>query len=467
MRRLIQNDNRARNPQTQTSSSTGLSAGSRINCTLGVIARLLIWITAQWRNTGEEMKPGTTRNALGLIAVVAFLLPGAAIGQAVDPHNLLIRNVYLVGDDASTRVNILIEDNKLAVVSKDEVEPPERVTVVDGQDGYVLGRLGIGTTPSLIVLNLNPLENFEVLLDTEDFAVFALNNGELRVNLLSQVEEDVLAEEAETIGRGWQAYTPPPMAVPLSYTDTTKWNRWESSWVSGIFLAGVVLDRIRWGSQDAASEAHHGDLGVYDGGEIRGFRLGAVGTINFRRPWVYTVFGATNAFDKGFEVENQEDFTFFDYRLDIPLFRNANLSIGNQKEPISMERVMSMANISMQERTAVADAMLPSRSFGIVMSGTMADERMTWAAGGFNNWINDDGNRSPDLAALDVFRRKQPVAPRPGPAVFGREERIAFRHRTRVQQVTDFRRYRSSGRRRCDAGQPGGIVAQGTGVGWC
>ena len=81
----------------------------------------------------------------------------------------------------------------------------------------------------------------------------------------------------------------PPMAVPLSYQDTTKWNRWESSWVSGIFLAGVVLDRIRWGSQDAASEAHHGDLDVYDGGEIRGFRLGAVGTINFRRPWVYTV----------------------------------------------------------------------------------------------------------------------------------------------------------------------------------
>ena len=151
------------------------------------------------------MKPGTIKNALGLIAVVAFLLPGAAIGQSVDPHNLLIRNVYLVGDDASTRVNILIEDNKLAVVSKDEVEPPEGVSVVDGQEGYVLGRLGIGTIPSLIILNLNPLENFEVLLDTVDFAVFALNNGELRVNLLLQVDEEVLAEEAETTGRGWQA----------------------------------------------------------------------------------------------------------------------------------------------------------------------------------------------------------------------------------------------------------------------
>jgi len=340
------------------------------------------------------------KHPVGLVFVFALFLAGAAFAQAVDPQNLLIRNVYLVGDDASTLVNILIEDNKLAVVSNDDVIAEEGVSIVDGREGYVLGKLGIGTTPSLIILNLNPLENFEVLLDTEDFSVFALNNGELRINLLSKVDEEEPYESAETTGRGWQAYTPPPMAVPLSYTDTTKWNRWESRWFSGIFLAGVVLDRIRWGSQDAASEARHGDLGAYDGGEIRGFRLGAVGTINFKRPWVYTIFGATNAFDKGFEVEDQEDFTFFDYRVDIPLFKNANLSVGNQKEPISMERLMPMTNISMQERSAVADAMLPSRSFGIVMSGALADQRMTWAAGAFNNWINQTGGIEDNTTAV-------------------------------------------------------------------
>ena len=326
-----------------------------------------------------------------LVSAFLVLLAVPAIGQTLDPQNLLIRNVYLVGDEVDTLVNILVEDNKLTVVSNDAVEPPEGVSVVDGQEGYVLGKLGIGTTPSLVILNLNPLENFEVLLDTEDFSVFALHNGELKINLLLQVDEEELAEDAESTARGWQAYTPPPMAVPLSYLDTTKWNRWESGWVSGIFLAGVVLDRIAWGSQDAASEAHHGDLSEYDGGEIRGFRMGAVGTINFKRPWVYTVFGATNSFDKGFEVENQDNFTFFDYRVDIPLFKNANLSVGNQKEPISMERLMPMINISMQERTAVADAMLPSRSFGIVMSGTLAERRMTWAAGAFNIWVNQTG----------------------------------------------------------------------------
>jgi len=339
----------------------------------------------------ERARNRTAKCPVGRLIVIAIFISGAAFGQTIDPHNLLIRNVYLVGDEDSTLVNILIEDNELTVVSNDDVDPEEGVSVVDGQEGYVLGKLGIGTTPSLIILNLNPLDNFEVLLDTEDFAVFALNNGELKINLLSEVDEQELAQEAETSNRGWQAYTPPPMAVPLSYLDTTKWNRWETGWISGMFLAGVVLDRIRWGSQDAASEAHHGDLGAYDGGEIRGFRLGAVGTMNFERPWVYTVFGATNAFDKGFEVEKQEDFTFFDYRVDIPLFKNASLSVGNQKEPISMERIMSMVNISMQERTAVADAMLPSRSFGVVMSGTLADQRMSWAAGAFNNWINQSG----------------------------------------------------------------------------
>ncbi|MCO4810891.1 MAG: hypothetical protein KC572_04770 [Gammaproteobacteria bacterium] len=48
------------------------------------------------------------------------------------------------------------------------------------------------------------------------------------------------------------------------------------------------------------------------------------------------------------------------------MFRNANLSVGNQKEPISMERLMSMAHLPMRERSSVSDAFLPSRNFGAV-----------------------------------------------------------------------------------------------------
>jgi phosphate-selective porin OprO/OprP len=319
-------------------------------------------------------------HSLGPFFAIA-LLSGIAHAQVVDPQNVLIRNVHLVVTDETVEdvlVNILIRDNKLEVVSKDEIPIAEAAMAIDGREGYVLGNLAIGETPSFIILNQSPRDNFEVLLDTSFFTVFAVHNGRLVQNNLFEVDEEEIKEEQEQAANlGWRAYTPPPMALHLTYQDTTKWNRWESKYVSGIFLAGMVLDRMHWSSQDAESEGHVGNLSIFDGGEIRGLRLGAVGTLNLKRPWVYTLFGATNAFDKGFELEQQEDFTMFDYRLDIPVFKSANLSIGNQKEPISMERIMSMVQISMQERTSVSDAFLPSRHFGVVVSGAAADQRMT------------------------------------------------------------------------------------------
>jgi phosphate-selective porin OprO/OprP len=178
------------------------------------------------------------------------------------------------------------------------------------------------------------------------------------------------------------------MMLPLSYADGDKWNQWQSKYVNGIFLAAVVLDRQRWLTQDDGSRQQVGDLNEFDGGEIRGLRFGAVGTLNFDTPWVYTIFAATNAFDKGFDTELEDDLAIFDYRLDIPLSKGINLSVGKQKEPISLERLTSMINLPMQERSAVSDAMLPARNVGVVISGNGLSQRMTWAGGLFNDWFD-------------------------------------------------------------------------------
>ena len=328
----------------------------------------------------------------GLVCSLLILAPGLVHAQFVDPQNVLLQNVQIV-DPAKAgepvRVNILVQDNELKIVSEDVIQVDDQVIVVDARSGFLLGKLEIGKPPSFIILDENPGDDIEVLLDTKAHTIFAVHDGRLLRNSL-YAGDDV--EEAKSpVTGGWRAYTPPPMALPSNYLDTTKWNRWDSKWVSGLFVAGIVLDRMHWGGQDSDSQAHNGNLSIYDGGEIRGFRLGAVGTINFEKPWVYTIFGATNAFDKGFEIEQQEDFTMFDYRLDIPIFKNVNVSVGNQKEPISLERIMPMTNISMQERTSVSDAFLPSRSFGVVASGMGEQQRMTWAGGIFNNWVNQSG----------------------------------------------------------------------------
>ena len=64
----------------------------------------------------------------------------------------------------------------------------------------------------------------------------------------------------------------------------------------------------------------------------------------------------THAFDKGFDVDTDDEFSFADYRLDIPLPSDLTLSVGKQKEPISMERLMGLAYLPMQERAAFLDA---------------------------------------------------------------------------------------------------------------
>jgi phosphate-selective porin OprO/OprP len=340
--------------------------------------------------------------AIVLTFLILALSPGVAHAQIVDPQNVLLQNVNLVdpakGGDA-VLVNVLVQDNILKIISEDPIPADESIVVVDARNGFLMGNLETGKPPSFIILDENPSVNIEVLLDTKTHTIFAVHQGRLLRNKLfaSATGGDPISTTK------WTAYTAPPMALPLSYRDTSKWNRWETKAVSGIFLAGIVLDRQHTLSQDAGSEQQFGDLGNFDGGEIRGYRLGAVGTINFKKPWVYTVFGATNAFDKGFEIQQQDSFTFFDYRLDIPLFEKVSLSIGNQKEPFSIERIMSMIHLPMQERSAGSDAFLPSRSFGVSVSGTAMEQRMTWAGGVFNNWVNSPGSISDN--ATDTMGR--------------------------------------------------------------
>jgi len=332
---------------------------------------------------------------LGSVCSVLMLAPESIQAQFVDPQNVLLQNVQIV-DPAKVgepvRINILVQDNELKIISEDVIQVSDRVIVVDARSGFLLGKLEIGKPPSFIILDKNPADDIEVLLDTKAHTIFAVHDGRLLRNSLYASDE---VEEAKSpVAGAWRAYTPPPMALPLTYRDTSKWNRWESKAVSGIFLAAVILDYHQMLSQDDASEQQFGDLGIYDGGEIRGLRFGAVGTINFKKPWVYTVFAETNAFDKGYEITDQDSVTFFDYRLDIPVFDKVNLSIGNQKEPFSMERVMSMIHLPMQERSAGADAFLPSRNFGVSVSSTALNERVTWAGGVFNDWINESGSFS-------------------------------------------------------------------------
>lgn len=324
--------------------------------------------------------------------------------QTPTPERVLIRNVVLVDDDGEIEdvvVSILIKDGRLDTVTEEEIPIDQADLAVTAQGGVLMGTLDLGQPASFLILDGDPRENMEILLDTATYAHFAIIDGVIIKNTLPRAAPAFPDEEQRR--SGWLAYTPPPVSLITSYQDSTKWNRWDTKYISGIFTAAVVLDRQRWVDQDEANEEQVGDLADFERGEIRGLRFGAVGTLNFARPWIYTVFAATHAFDQGFDTTKADDFTLIDYRVDIPLGNQGTLSIGKQKEPISMERIMGMVFLPMQERTSVSDALMPSRNVGIVYNNTLVNQRVSYAGGVFNDWF-DAGEKLDESATQFVGR---------------------------------------------------------------
>jgi phosphate-selective porin OprO/OprP len=322
-----------------------------------------------------------------LLALAIF--PGAAAAE--DRDRVLIHNVQLIGrQDTSKDVqaNLVIVGGRLSMVTGDDpVVLPDDVAV-DAEGGFLLGDIVLGDRPSFIILDGDPREQFDVLMHTGKHTRFAMEKGEIVKNELPAVA--VPASDEKQPFHLWSSYKPPPMAVPIRYYDSRKWNKFTTKPVSGLFLGALVLDRLNWLSQDDNSQEQLGDLSESEGGKIRGLRFGFVGTFNFKRPWTYTVFAATNEFDRGYDSETTDSLSFLDYRVDIPLRSNLTLSVGKQKEPISAERLTPLQFWPLQERSAVGDALLPARNLGVIVSGSVPSRWVTWSVGAFNNWIDSD-----------------------------------------------------------------------------
>jgi phosphate-selective porin OprO/OprP len=338
--------------------------------------------------TGLGVVRGWKGAVLTLLLCAAVAVP--TVAQATDAERIVVTNVQLNGRHTpleDVRVNLLIVGGQLVVVSKDDLVIQPSDVAVDARSGFLLGKLALRARPTFLILDRDPREDFNVLLNTAPHVRFAIRDGMIVKNELPETPPS--PSDATPKPRLWGAYQPPPLAVPLQYFDSRKWNKLDTIFISGLFTGGLILDQQYWLSQNGDSEAQVGDLSGLEGGEIRAFRFGVVGSLNFKRPWGYTVFVATHTFDKGFDVDEDDDFTFVDYRLDIPLPAGLNLSVGKQKEPISMERLTALSFFTWQERSAAADALLPARNFGATLSGTAGDWS-TLAVGAFNNWIDSD-----------------------------------------------------------------------------
>jgi phosphate-selective porin OprO/OprP len=343
-----------------------------------------------------------SRTGIGF-SIAALATAFLAASSWAAPESLLIKNVHLVGqggEEDDVLIEILIKQGRLVLVAKEPIPTHQESRVVDAREGFVVGALDLDKPANFIIVDEDPRGNIELLMDTRVHTRFAIVDGEVVSNTYGQeVPTETTEEEPEVAGT---KYVPPVNVLPISYLSGTKWNHHDGERFSFAFLAAVMLDRTHW-SQNDVSRQQVGDLSGFDSGEIRGLRIGAAGVIKLKRPLVYTFFAATHAFDRGFDSDEDDAIAIFDYRLDIPVARWATLSVGKQKEPISMERIMSLAYEPMQERSAVLDALLPSRNVGVVVNGVALNDRMTWAGGLFNDWF-DAGESLSDSATQYIGR---------------------------------------------------------------
>jgi phosphate-selective porin OprO/OprP len=345
---------------------------------------------------------------LSTLRALVFLTLGTmtvATVEGAEGPNLLIENVYIESSEDETPAdlaNIRIRDGVLNLVSKDKIDADDASRALDAGGGYLLGVLSVGAPSKFMILDEDPAADVMILLDTDRHVVFAIDDGTVLINqLMDPVPELPTPDDDED---QWQAYDPPPFALPNSIR-SEKWNTWKSQWVNGVFISALALDR-QWISQDEDSIAQFTDLANdRERGTIRGWRFGAAGTINFDRPWLYNIAGAWNSFDRGFDSvdEDSNEFSFFDFSVDIPVGKAMILRVGKQKEPVNMDRSMTMVQIASQERYAAADAMFPTRNVGVTLYGTAANERVAWAAGLFNDWLVE-GESLGDSATQTVGR---------------------------------------------------------------
>ena len=172
---------------------------------------------------------------LSLITLLLAACAAAPVAHAADPERIIVTNARLVGRDAPAQdiaVNLLIVDGKLVVVTKDELVIELGDVAVDASAGFLFGQLALGTRPSFVVLDKDPRENVFVLLDTKTHARFAIHDGVIVKNELPAIP--VPSAEDTPKPRRWKAYTPPPIAVPIRYYDSRKWNKFETKPVSGL-----------------------------------------------------------------------------------------------------------------------------------------------------------------------------------------------------------------------------------------
>lgn len=149
-------------------------------------------------------------------------------------------------------------------------------------------------------------------------------------------------------------------------------------------LIALVGD-YTWFEQDDASILQVGSQ--RDTAELRAARMGFAVRSKTDYEWDFL-----------FAVDYQEQrtrtdaaFQLYDFRLRLPLGA-VKLDVGKMKQPFSFE--IGGLSIQKPQQERILSPFFVTRSIGAMASGQLAGDRMTWAAGWFNDWLETGASYS-------------------------------------------------------------------------
>ncbi|NCD70836.1 OprO/OprP family phosphate-selective porin [Mucilaginibacter agri] len=185
-------------------------------------------------------------------------------------------------------------------------------------------------------------------------------------NLVDSSETKLLADTGKR-------YIIPDTKKKISWTSFS--NKLFSMQLGGVFL----LDYTGF-FQDSTSKAQvDKQKSQFD---LRSVRLMARGKIFFKQPWQYLISIEYKGFDRD---EGVHPFGFTDLMFTIPAGKLGSFSVGKLKETFVYEMVGDAANLPQTER--MLSPFFASRNTGVRWNKPAFNDRMTFSAGYFNNFI--------------------------------------------------------------------------------
>lgn len=188
--------------------------------------------------------------------------------------------------------------------------------------------------------------------------------------------------------------TTPPAAAAAAEADDAKpapvnyffpdappsWTTYNGKLFS-VHMGFAILVDYTFVGQNALSRSQ---VGPQKGlGDLRAARLMFTGQIKFKRPWTYVLGYDYNEL----RLPGDRVLDAMDLNLTIPLWKNARVTIGKQKEPFIYEMVGDAANLPQQER--ILSPFFSSRNVGVRYSDNFLKNRISFSLGVYNDFFKN------------------------------------------------------------------------------